>query len=189
MPPRKLIHRQKAPPLKLAVHLSERDFLLLPDVARLSGVDEDTTLLMIRQFGMKPYILETIKGGTVNGYMTSKIKRMLAARGRIIPGFNEGLASQRQWLEILDSAIDKPLEKDWYFQPVNPDPLVVIDQDRARQILEEIREYAAIDGDPDEVLRLVADTINTLSREDMPLRSNSRWKNAGGGLFARRNSK
>lgn len=186
MPKRKLMHRLKAPSVEVASMLAEKGFLLLSEVSKLSGVDEDTTTLMIRQFGLKPYMLETVKGGTVNGYMTNKIKKMLAARGRIVPGFNEGLATQRQWLEVLDSAIDKPLDKDWYFPPVNPDPLVVIDKDRARHILEKIQEYAPMEGDPEEVLRLISDTINTMSRDDMPLRSNSKWKNAGGGLFARR---
>lgn len=181
-----LFHRQKAPTEELAAMMAERGFLLLPDVSKLSGVDEELTLAMIKQFGMKPYVLETKSGKHVNGYVTSKVKKMLAARGRIVPGFNQDHATQRQWLEILESTITKPLDKTWYFQPVNPDPLVVVSEDKAGEILGKIKKYAGFEDPPSEVLRLIADLINIETREDLPLRPNSKWKGAGGGLFGKR---
>lgn len=186
MPKRKLIHRQKAPDEETAKRMADKEFLLMPDICRISGVDEELTLAMIKQFGIKPYILETKKGETVNGYMTLKLKKMFAARGRVVPGFNDDYASQRQWLEILESAVSKPLEKDWYFQPVNPDPLVIIGDEKAESILQKIREYVKYEGAPAETLRLIADFINVESREDLPLRTNTGYKGLGAGLFGLR---
>lgn len=176
---KKLIARDKAPSEEVARLYSERDFLILEDVCKLSGVGKDTTELMLKQSGLKPFILETKDATPINGYLTIQVKKILASRGRIIPGFNEDYASQRQWMEILESAIKKPLEKDWYFQPVNPDPLVRMDNERAEFILSKVREGLDINDEPCEILKLIADYINTYSRDDMPLRPNSHLRGAG----------
>lgn len=171
--------RQPAPPLEIAEKLAQREFLFIKEVAELTGVSEESTLAIIYSFGLRPYKLEAKHGLTVDAYMTHQIKKMLAARGRIVPGFNAEEASQRQWLEVLEQAVVRPLDEKWYFQPVNPEPLITVTEKASKIILEKISKVFGMTGPDDEKLRLIADIINVEVREDMPLQANSRWKNFG----------
>lgn len=140
---------------------------------------------IIRNFGLKPYTLETRTGQHVDAYMTFQVKKMLAARGRIIPGFNHEEASQRQWLEIIEQAVRRPLDEDWYFYPVNPEPLITISEESATKILKQVAAVFKMEGPDDEKLRLMADIINVEVREDLPMQANSRWKMFGKPGFKR----
>jgi hypothetical protein len=177
------VQRKPAPSEERARVLSSRDFLFINEVAELAGVGTELAILMVETCRIKPYVLEGKDGNPVNSYMTFKIKKMLAARGRIIPYFNHELASQRQWIDIMESAAAKPLDADWYFPPVNPDPLIRLDEDRAAEILTSVQEALALEGDAAEILRLVADSINILSRNDVTIESNSKWKKFGTSAF------
>lgn len=119
----------------------------------------------MHQAKLRPYSFEAKDGGVLVAYLTCKVKKVLAARGRIIPGFNEDQATSRQWQEIFDSALAKPLDSEWYFQPVNPDPLLRTTEQDARDILGEITKALTIEGDPPEVLRYVADIINDSAKK------------------------
>lgn len=168
--------RQPAPPEEEALKLSQREFLFLKEISKLTGVSEESTKAIIQSFGLRPYKLEAKYGMTVDAYMTHQVKKMLAARGRIVPGFNTEEASQRQWLEILEDAIVRPLDGKWYFQPVNPEPLVSISEESSKKILGKLLKVFKMDGPDDEKLRLIADLINVEVREDMPIQANNRWK-------------
>lgn len=158
--------------------MSKKEFLVINDIIKLSGVDKTQTELMIRNNRIQPMFLEPVNGTSpVKAYMTVKIKKMLAARGRVIPGFNEEFASQRQWLEIFDDALENPVSEEWYFPPVNPDPIVRIKKEKAKQILDKISNDLKVNDEPEEVLRLIADSINIMSREDkLPLARSSEYK-------------
>lgn len=156
--------RSAAPPREKATKLSGKDFLFIHEIALLAGVTKETAELIIHQSKLRPYMFEDKQGNAIPAYLTCKIRKVLAARGHVIPGFNEHLTTGRQWLELIDAATEKPLDKDWYFQPVNPDPLLRVTEEQAEKILEKVKLMLAVEGAPSEVLRLVADVINEESR-------------------------
>jgi hypothetical protein len=156
--------RLAAPPLEIAQKFAAREYIFLDDVAFLANTSKDVAELFLQQGKLRRYPFSDRHGILHQAFLTFQVKKVLAARGRIIPGFNEDSATQRQWLEMLDSAMVRPLDNDWYFPPVNPDPLVNISEDVASKILEAVKENMGLEGPPSEILRLIADTVNLESR-------------------------
>lgn len=162
----KLVKVKGVPNKETAEKLAKKPFLLIHEIAILTGLDEILSLRIMKIAKLKPYkLMAKHLMKNVKGYDTIKVQRVLARRGRVIPGFNESFATQRQWLEILEDAVTKPLSEEWYFNPVRPDPLVDISNERSLAILDKVADLMNQEKSPAEVLKLVADAINVGSEE------------------------
>ena len=165
------LRKLRPPPPEEVSKYKRKEFLFVGEIAYITNLDKDTVKNILQQGEVKPYRFtpQDIHGKNliVFGYLTHIVKRCLAARGHVIPGFNEEYASQRQWIDVLDSAISIPIDKDWYFPPVPPDPLVYISDYNARDIIDKIRivldKESSLEGDK---LREIADVINVNSHPD-----------------------
>jgi hypothetical protein len=154
------MRRLASPPKEVAEKYAAKEYIFLNEVAYLANIPLDEAELILQQGKLRTYPFMTRDHKAVHGYLTFMVKKVLAARGRIIPGFNEDAATHRQWVEMIDSALERPLDPDWYFPPVNPDPLVIISDESAQKILDEVKGSLELGGSPAEILRLVADLVN-----------------------------
>lgn len=165
------LRKLRPPPPEEVSKYKRREFLFVGEIAYITNLDKDIVKNILQQGEVKPYRFtpQDIHGRNliVFGYLTHVVKRCLASRGHIIPGFNEEYASQRQWTDVLDDAISRPIDKDWYFPPIHPDPLVYISDENSYPILEKIRSILNEDSlQSGDKLREIADVINVNSHPD-----------------------
>lgn len=167
MPKLSKIKRISSPPKEEAEQYSKKEFLFIDEISHLMKTPKDVVEAYLHQGGLRSYPFLCKDGSTVRGFLTYQVKKVLAAKGRVVPYFNEGYATQRQWEEMINKSLEKPLQEDWYFPPVNPDPLVNISEKNATLILEKVQEALNIQDTSDEKLRLVADIININSKNTL----------------------
>jgi len=159
------IKRISSPPKEEALHYAKKEFLFLEEISTLMRTPKDIVEAYMYQGGLHSYPFLCPDGSTVRGYLTYQVKKVLAAKGRVVPYFNEEFATQRQWEELIAKSLEKPLQEDWYFPPVNPDPLIRISEASASSILKKIQEAQDLQDSPEEKLRLIADIINVNAKD------------------------